>query len=182
MKKIALDFDNVLSDTMIAWTKKYNEKYNKNLTKDDIRSWAFWKDFGIDHSQAMEIFNEAWTDWPNLPPTEDGLADTITGLAEYGTVDIVTEIDDSHLVGVKKWLDQNGIEINEIIHGEGKKISKPYDLFIDDSPSLAEQAMQYDKNCYIYDQKWNKHIEPSKNVLRIHSLTDAITKIADKGL
>jgi len=27
MKKIALDFDSVLSDTMIAWTEKYNAEH-----------------------------------------------------------------------------------------------------------------------------------------------------------
>lgn len=186
MKKIALDFDSVLSDTMVAWTKKYNAKHNTEFTKDHIEKWSFWKqkEFGFERSYALVFFRESWSDWKNLPATEPDLDKRIIELSEFGQVDIVTNIEKDYFGNVKNWIDEQNISVNDIIFSECKNKIKDFDynLYIDDDPDLAKDAHSENKNCFIYHQKWNSHIENSKTVLRIYSLTDAITEISKNGL
>lgn len=184
MLKIALDFDSVLSDTMIAWTKKFNEENGTELTKDSITCWKFWEDpqINIELDYAVVFFRKSWEDWENLPATEENLDQKVDKLSEYGTIDIVTNVDETHLKYVKKWLDNGKINVNEVKHAAGsEKISLPYNLFIDDSPSLANLAKANNKNCFVYHQQWNIHIENSETVTRVNSLAHAIDVIAEKG-
>lgn len=179
--KISLDFDSVLADTMITWTEKYNQKKGTTLTKSDIISWEFWKDLKIESEYVSVCFRESWEDWKNLPPTEENLDQKITKLSEYGTIDIVTKVDETHLQYVGNWLEHNGIsDINSIKHAGNEKITLPYDLFIDDSPSLAIQAENNNKRCFVYHQQWNKHVPDNTKLSRIRNLTDALEKISDK--
>lgn len=186
MKKIALDFDSVLSDTMVTWVIKYNEEHNTDFTKDHIESWSFWKqkEFGFDMSYAYTFFRKSWADWKNLPPTEPDLDKRITELSEFGQVDIVTNVEKDYFGNVKNWIDEQNISVNDIISSEGKNKIKDFDynLYIDDDPLLAKDAHFKNKNCFVYHQKWNKEVEESNFVTRINNLTNAIENISKKGL
>ncbi|MCH7560342.1 MAG: RpiB/LacA/LacB family sugar-phosphate isomerase [Thaumarchaeota archaeon] len=57
-----------------------------------------------------------------------------------------------------------------------------YNLYIDDDPLLAKDADSENKNCFVYDQKWNSHVETSQYVSRINKLTDAIDNLSKKEL
>jgi 5'(3')-deoxyribonucleotidase len=180
--KIALDFDSVLSDTMKSWVSKYNKKHGTAYTKEDIRQWKFWNDFNISRDYAQEFFRESWEDWTTLPHTESNLNQTIDQLSKHGTVDVVTNVDKSHLKYVKKWLAKENISVDDVKHAGPEKISNPYDIFIDDDPDLAEKAKTNNKNCFLYHQKWNVSIQQSDSVIRIYKLTEAIHEIAKKNL
>lgn len=182
MKKIALDFDSVLSDTMKSWTAKHNQLHGSDFSKSDIKSWEFWDDLGVEKEVMKTCFREAWKDWENLPATEPDLDKKVRELSDHGQVDIVTNVDEDHLEYIRKWLENGNIEVEEVKHAGGEKIQLPYDLFIDDSPNLAMDAEQHKKKCFVYNQQWNIHIQPSKNISRIYSLTDAIENISNKGL
>lgn len=179
--KISLDFDSVLADTMVSWTNKFNKKYNRKLTKNDVKKWEFWHDFNIKKTDSDEIFREAWEDWKNLPPTEKHLDQKVAELTKYGTIDVVTSIDESHKNYVQQWLDSKKIKFNELKPTKDK-LSLPYDLFIDDSPSLANEAIKKNRSCLVYAQQWNTDIQTSDKVVRINNLTMAIRKIANKNL
>jgi 5'(3')-deoxyribonucleotidase len=56
--KVALDFDNVLADTMSAWIKIYNKKYSKVIEKSDIIEWKFWSLLKIQREEGYEIFGK----------------------------------------------------------------------------------------------------------------------------
>jgi len=182
LEKIALDFDSVLSDTMIAWTDKHNLLHGTNFSKSDIRSWKFWEDLKVEVKIMKNCFQESWKDWKNLPATESELDKKVRKLSEFGIVDVVTNVDEDHLGYIRSWLENGNIEVNEVKHAGGEKIHLSYNLFIDDAPDLAKEAKKLQKNCFVYNQDWNVHIENSKTVSRIHSLTDAIDKISEKGL
>ena len=186
MKKIALDFDSVLSDTMVTWVIKYNEEHGTNFTKDNIKSWSFWeqKEFGFDMSYAFTFFRKSWSDWKNLPPTEPDLDKKVAKLSKFGQVDVITNVEKDYFENVKNWINKQNISVNDIISSEGKNKIEDFDynLYIDDDPLLAKDAHSENKNCFVYHQKWNSHIESTENISRIHSLTGAITKISEKGL
>lgn len=183
MKKIALDFDSVLSDTMHSWTLKHNQLYGTNLSKSDIKTWKFWKDLGIEDKIKDQCFQEAWKDWKNLPPTEQNLDKKVTKLTEYGDVEVLTSVDKNHIGDVKNWLNDKNILNVEVIPTEGKnKIVYDYDLFIDDDPQLATDARSKNKKCFVYHQEWNRSVKESDSIIRIKSLTHAITQISKKGI
>lgn len=186
MKKIALDFDSVLSDTMIAWTDKYNEEHSTHFTKDTITSWSFWdqEEFGFDKSYACVFFRRSWSDWKNLRPTEPDLDKTVAKLSKFGQVDVLTNVEKNHLGNVRDWLDDRNMHDIEIVPTEDKNKVKDFDynLYIDDDPLLAKDADSENKNCFVYDQKWNSHVETSQYVSRINKLTDAIDNLSKKEL
>jgi len=176
MLKVALDFDSVLSDTMIRWVELFNEKKGTKLTKKDVVSWSFWNDFHITMDEAFDIFEEAWSDWKNLPPTEDNITDKVKQLTNISTVDIVTHVRDSHLQYVKMWLKNKNISYENFVSVQGDKMNLSYDVFIDDSPNVAQNSSQSGKDCLLYDQPWNRNIKGEK-ITRIKSLDDAFTFI-----
>lgn len=184
MKKIALDFDSVLSDTMVTWTEKFNFERKHNLSKKDITIWKFWENIDVvEKKDVGYFFRKAWEDWTNLPPTEENLNQKVSNLAEFGEIDVVTRVDDTHLHYVDKWLNHHGIhDINTVKHAEDNKISLDYDLFIDDDPDLADAAEINNKKCFVYHQEWNKKVEESDYVTKIKDLSHAIDEISNKGI
>lgn len=179
---IALDFDSVLSDTMISWVNRYNEKFQSSISKEThILKWEFWNDLGISSEQAFEIFDEVWSDWHSLPPTEQDLKEKVEKISDFGTVDIVTEIKDEHLIHIKLWLKEHDIPHGKLKHAQGKKAKLDYDYFIDDHPDFALECSSNGKNCLLYDQPWNKNIEGDK-ITRINGLNDALGIISKKTI
>jgi 5'(3')-deoxyribonucleotidase len=169
MRRIALDFDNVLADTMDVWIKYYNKIYKKSLTKQDIRKWEFWADLGISESEAFRIFDKVWSDLENLPLIEENAGVVIKELATITEIDIVTAVK----AKIKSWLDWKDIIYNDIVYGY-KKIHLDYSVFIDDSPILAKEVPN-EKICLLYNQPWNQNVsKKNKNIIRIHSLNQAL--------
>jgi 5'(3')-deoxyribonucleotidase len=169
MTRIALDFDNVLADTMNLWIKYYNDIYKKSLTKSDIKKWEFWIDLGIPETEAFKIFDKVWSDLNNLPLIEKGANIIIKEVATIAEIDVVTAVK----AKIKPWLDWKGIIYNDIIYGY-KKTQLDYSIFIDDSPSLAKELAN-EKICLLYNQPWNRNIgKKAKNIIRIYSLDDAL--------
>ena len=116
-----------------------------------------------------------------LPPVADK---TVAKLSKFGQVDVLTNVEKNHLGNVRDWLDDRNMHDIEIVPTEDKNKVKDFDynLYIDDDPLLAKDADSENKNCFVYDQKWNKKVEESNCVTRINNLTDAITKISENGL
>jgi uncharacterized protein len=169
MLKLALDFDNVLADTMSTWIKYYNEIHTKSLTKQDIKKWEFWKDLRMPEDKVFEIYRKVWSDLQNLPLIEKDASLIVKELKKMTQLDIVTAVRSD----VKSWLDGKAIPYNEIVYSQ-KKTELDYDVFIDDSPLVAE-ALSEQKICLVYDQPWNQNIEKSKSVIkRINSLEGAV--------
>ncbi|MBS3926446.1 MAG: hypothetical protein KGZ34_07155 [Nitrosarchaeum sp.] len=183
LKKIALDFDSVLSDTMRSWTCKHNQLYGTEFSKENIISWKFWDDLKVKVEIKDQCFQEAWKDWKNLPTTEPNLDKKVTKLSEFGTVEILTSIEPNYTKNVESWINEKDIFVKVVSSFKKNKIDDfNYDLYIDDDPDLAKKACSKNKKCFIYNQKWNHGIETCEYVSRIYSLTDAIDNIARKGL
>lgn len=95
--KIALDFDNVLADTMGAWVNRYNwETPRKHLKLEHITQYEFWNlrhIKNITRDDAFEIFHRVWKDYKNLSPMPYSMAGIFT-LSElgYDNIEILTFI------------------------------------------------------------------------------------------
>ena len=181
MLKVALDFDSVLADTMTAWVKIYNKKHNKFITKSDIKSWDFHSGLGISEKEMYDIFQICWSEWENLPPTEENIADTVKEIRKISLVEIVTSAKFSFIESIRLWLNKTGITSIKIIN-KSEKADLDYDLFIDDSPITALSISKIGKICLLYDQPWNRNIIHNNNIIRIKSLFEATSYIKNKKL
>jgi 5'(3')-deoxyribonucleotidase len=173
--KVALDFDNVLANTMIWWIKYYNKKYRASLTKDDIHTWEFWKQLPISKEEAYAIFDSVWSDWKNLPPTEENIANKVDEIKNIAEVDIVTAVKEIHVGDLTSWLSDRSICYHKLVPCDvADKSRLGYHIFIDDSPALAHQLelSRESKMCFLYDQPWNHNIT-GKKITRVRDLAEA---------
>jgi 5'(3')-deoxyribonucleotidase len=178
--KIALDVDGVIADVIESWLN-FSNQFRPTISKQDITSWDFWKQFNINRYDFYKELTLCWNNWNVLPPTEPNLSQITQDLAEYGQVDIVTARELSTDNFVKNWLKLHKVKYENyvsVIDGT-MKADLDYDLFIDDSPLNTEKFLENNKNFLIYSQPWNMHI-PTKTQ-RISSLSEAVIKLNSKS-
>jgi 5'(3')-deoxyribonucleotidase len=178
MIKVALDFDNVLADTMTAWINIYNEKYSKRVKKSDIIAWEFWPILKIQKEEADEIFKSVWTNWEELHPIEEDIGLMVDRLRTSCELDIVTAAK-GH---VKEWLRHHGVNYNKLVYSSNKT-SLDHKVFIDDSPDDALILGINKQVCLLYNQPWN---QPHKDkypffkhnsIFRVTRIEDAIDHV-----
>ena len=176
--KIALDVDGVLADVILSWIEINNQNRTK-ISKNDVTSWDFWKQFNIDRFDFYSELSKCWENWKEIPPTEKNLQESTKLLNQNATVDIVTAREQYTDTFVKNWLNHFNISYHNyvsVIDGT-MKADLDYDLFIDDSPLNAEKFTLKNKKFLLYDQPWNQNIQ-LKNVNRISNLFDVIKLIS----
>jgi hypothetical protein len=176
--RMAVDFDSVLAETMGLWITELNRRRGTNFQKDDVVSFDLIQCFGIAEYERSELFDYIWDDdnWKKIPPTEDFLSEKIQALRKHGKVDILTAIPENQVENTKKWLARNEISYDDyiIVPNGLKKSDYEYDIFIDDSPSNAEQIANCGKTVFLYDQPWNQKMNSSEKIRRIHSISEVI--------
>ena len=175
--KIALDVDGVLADVILSWIEINNQNRTK-ISKNDVTSWDFWKQFNIDRFDFYSELNKCWENWNSIPPTEKNLQESTKLLNQNATVDIVTAREQYTDTFVKNWLNHFNISYDNyvsVIDGT-MKADLDYDLFIDDSPLNAEKFTLKNKKFLLYNQPWNQNIQ-LKNVNRISNLFDVVKLI-----
>src|SRR5207247_11311612 len=94
MLKIALDVDGVLADVIQSWLS-YNNKLRTTILKSDISEWDFWKHHNIDKFDFYKELSTCWKSWKDIHQTENDISFTTQKLSKLGTVDIVTEREES---------------------------------------------------------------------------------------
>jgi len=175
--KIALDVDGVLADVIVSWIEINNQNRTK-ISKNDVTSWDFWKQFNIDRFDFYSELSKCWENWNEIPPTEKNLQESTKLLNQNATVDIVTAREQYTDTFVKNWLNHFNISYDNyvsVIDGT-MKADLDYDLFIDDSPLNADKLTLKNKKFLLYNQPWNQNIQ-LKNVNRISNLFDVVKLI-----
>ena len=175
--KIALDVDGVLADVIVSWIEINNQNRTK-ISKNDVTSWDFWKQFNIDRFDSYSQLSKCWENWTSIPPTEKNLEESTKLLNQNATVDIVTAREQYTDTFVKNWLNHFNMSYDNyvsVIDGT-MKADLDYDLFIDDSPLNAEKFTLKNKKFLLYNQPWNQNIQ-LKNVNRISNLFDVLKLI-----
>jgi uncharacterized protein len=169
--KVALDFDNVLADTMTSWIDHFNKVYGKQLRKSEIVTWEFWESLEISFEETFRIYSIVWKNWQYLKPTEKNIHNFVNKLYEISRLDIVT----SAKGDVSMWLKKYNIKYNNLVYNNEKTLLD-YDIFIDDSPIDAMKISNINKICLFYDQPWNKKIY-GPNIIRINNLKSVLIEV-----
>jgi 5'(3')-deoxyribonucleotidase len=158
-KTLSIDFDSVLADTMIAWTKEYNKLKHTNITKSEITYWNIGMILPLSADEISTMFNYVWQNcWRDIPPSEPGQGEIIKRIRRRGyRISILTKRERPTVAYVAKWLDYHDIYSDDLIfiHDNTPKAEYAFDILIDDAPSNLVEITP-PKVGILFNQPWNK--------------------------
>ena len=77
-RKLAIDLDSVLADTMVIWVEEFNKENKSKIKKDDIISWDISKILDISITEVSDIFTYIWDKrWKDIPKTEPSIGNNV---------------------------------------------------------------------------------------------------------
>lgn len=160
-KRIAVDLDGVLANTIVPVCNILNQRRSTPLNVESFNQWNAWKVAGITKDQFFRTLDEAWFSWETVPPTEDDLAEKVRPLREFGVVDIVTGRSPTTVSAAKSWLKRQGISYDSFVRTANSTDSKAgleYDVYVDDNAELMALLASLPRSTGIlYAQPWNKN-------------------------
>lgn len=177
MKKIALDLDGVLLNTLGKFIEIWNIIKEDNKTLEDIKRFGFYEDWGISESIFWAFFDMCKTE--KLDPIDPKAPKYVKRLRTQCKIDIVTARKESERELIEGNLKDigmiQGIHYDNLIIVprliDSPKIDLPYDVYIDDNPLLAKdiKAIQQfeDRVLLLWQQPWNWMIESGSGVFRV---------------
>lgn len=176
--KIAVDVDGVILAMIPKVCEIYNERFNTNYSKADVRQWEFFKKWNISEESMYKIFDEVYENSHVLSLVDKRAPLVLKKLFNTHKVDLVTARNlrfESNLIKRLNILNiKEGTHYENIIHVEAKpydsKLTLNYDVLIDDNPNLVKAIREYrNKELLLYDQPWNKNIVDNEKVKRVYN-------------
>lgn len=182
--KIALDVDGVLADLAGNIIKIYEEQTGVKISRDMITEWEFWIKLNMTRQQFMNLIVLAWERWNEMTPLEDDLSEDTEKLSLFGEVDILTQRPAETIEYVKAWLKHVGVRYRRFVWVplRASKASFVYDVYIDDSPHLAEKLASTRRLMFLYDQPWNRKVPNSSNIVRVNCLDEVYEWLSKGGV
>ncbi|MDW8359378.1 MAG: hypothetical protein RMK31_02185 [Candidatus Caldarchaeum sp.] len=179
--RIAVDVDGVLADLAGMIIKIYHEETGVKLEREAITEWEFWHRLSMTRQQFMQMIVKAWSRWAEIQPIEDDMAEDVKKLHSFGEVDVLTQRPAETIDAVKKWLRHHGVPYRMFtwVPLKSSKANFVYDVYIDDSPRVAEQLQKTDRLLLVYDQPWNREVAQRKNIIRVRCLDEAVKLLED---
>lgn len=176
-KTLSIDFDSVLADTMIAWTKEYNKLKNTNITKSEITYWNIGMILPLSADEISKMFNYVWQYcWQDIPPSEPGLSEIIKRIHRRGyRISVLTRRERPTVAYVAKWLDHHDIYSDDLIfiYDNTPKAEYHFDILIDDAPiNLVDITPP--KVGILFNQPWNKDFNWPLRVNTLREVEDIL--------
>ena len=181
-KKIAIDVDNVLSDTHGQFCKRASKKWGMTVTPNMITHAKVKGSFPEHDGDTWTLLEEVWVNWMDLPLIEERASEIVKDLMKLGhVITIATGRTERSIGYVQSWLKANKIQFDafaRIKYGE-TKAALDVDLLIDDDWRevfrFADGPNQVLRTGLIFDRPWNTNASLKEKVFRIRSLRE-ITK------
>ena len=185
-RKIGIDIDETLADTMIWINRFYNFYQGTNFVFEDYKTYPLWETWGITkekHNLIIEDFFKS-SFFESIKPIE-GSQEAIRILSkDYGLTSITSRHGSIHhktLGFVRNYFP----EIKKIVSngGRNKKYSKldvclenKIGYFIDDSKEIIEECAEGGIFCFLMDKPWNQNCE-HENITRVKGWKEILEKL-----
>jgi 5'(3')-deoxyribonucleotidase len=157
---VAIDFDDVVADTVPQVLKALNERQLEvfhEWTIDDITRWDMAFCTGFSESTIREEFDRLDYD---LVPMVPGAYKLITDLIDFDhRVHIVTA--NRRTGDIRQWLDNHDLRQVPVTHSTDKLawcIARGYNVIIDDNPKTLRQCADHGIFTVRYERPWNKEL------------------------
>jgi len=193
--RIAVDLDGVLAGLQDAFLRELNTDFGTNYSTEDWESWDAYKyfsifqvveeKFGIEAAKHLmwRYFDLAWLIWRKMPVIHDSV-DGVKYLKEKynmptDRVDIVSTRNRNTVGDSINWLQYHRFPYDTYIaldaFGRHSKLELDYDLYVDDSPQLAKEILDYpNKELLLFNQPWNQDVELNHNITRVFGWSDIL--------
>jgi len=195
MKKVELDLDGVLLDTMSYFCEIYNLLNKTNKTIYDMTRYGFFEDWGETEEEFWNVFDFCQLD--EIEPLDNKAPKYIKKIAKKYRVDIVTAREEKQRKDIMECLERIGLiqgihftQLKLTLHPLiDSKLDIPYDLYIDDSTNLAKliQNQQYHyvygtRQMLLWQQPWNWNVVSGNGVYRVTGWKDIIKWFKNNNL
>jgi hypothetical protein len=155
------------------------------LTPEAFDRWKAWEIANISKQEFLRTLDEAWSNWKDIPPVEEDLAEKVSDVAKFGRVDIVTGRSEVTVPFAKEWLRKNRIPYEKFVRtaSTSAKAELDYDIFIDDSDHLMSLlASRLFGFGLLYEQPWNRQAKNMPRIFKIskwHEIPPLIENISE---
>lgn len=155
-KKIGIDIDGVLLDTIGLYLKHYNSMKKTEYEKEDITEFNFGE--LINDKNYMNFFEQL--NFYECELLDENAPKTINYWKKLGyKIDLITNSSVYTVTTKCNRLKFLGINFDSVIRTDSKKgeFSKNYDIIIDDSAENLEDIIIHGGRAVCYNQPWNKN-------------------------
>lgn len=155
IKRIGLDIDGTLMDTMSLYLDIYNSKNNTNFMKKDIYKF----DFGriLKDNNFMQYFE--LIDCSKAQLTDIHIPSVVNYWKSKGyLVDLITNTSVKTLTPKCKRLKQLGVMFDGVIRTDGCKgeFAENFNFIVDDSPKNLDDIVKHGGRAICFNQPWNQ--------------------------
>jgi uncharacterized HAD superfamily protein len=179
MKRIGIDIDEVLSETVVGFLSFYNGLHGTNFTYDDIKEYSFSKMLGLSIEEEQTNLKKYFSSdiFMNVAPIQ-GSVEAIKSLSEKYDLYAISSRPPTLNDITTGWLGRHfGNSFKEVhltnshFDSSSKKstvcIDKHLDYFIEDAIDYAQDCANACIKVFLLDKPWNRVITESKNIVRV---------------
>ena len=189
--KIAVDLDEVLSQSMPALIKYHNDKYGTSLKTEDFKSYKFEEIWGGNLIEAINKVNDFHQSkyFDNVLPVK-GAKEVLEKLKKNNELFILTARSEDMREKTEKFVEKYFPKIFSKIYFtnhfalNGTETTKKemcdtldIDVLIEDNIKYAGECATEKRKIYLMDYPWNQSDKLPKNVIRVHSWQEIGKKI-----
>ncbi len=186
--RVALDVDGTMANVLDLMLAGYNTKHGTTYTAADHRDWNF-KSINSNYEEMMHFYTDAWkNNYRSIKFTGDSAQ--MRELARHYEVSIVTtrSPDSSGATGgtvenLQNWLKMHGLDSYplEVCPPDKSKADMGYDIYIDDSPKVAEEVIAKGKLILLIDMPYNRYIRDGDSVVRVKNVQEAMQVLIESA-
>lgn len=123
-KKIFIDFDETITESILAFTKIINKKYNKDIQPWQVKSWDFLDVYPfLTDDELMEVFESE--EFFKILTCKPYAKEILTNLSQYYEIELVTVASDKAIKLKDNFIKENFPfikKIHQIQHNQSKSI------------------------------------------------------------
>jgi len=188
---IAIDIDEVLSNTVVNFINFYNKEYKKDYIRTDFYHYLWWEVVGISEQEFLKVHEKFRKSsyYSSMKPVK-GSKDGINELKKEHELELVTSRPVFMKEMTEKWLKKYFPNIfNKIHFAANNTFSSPgptkgeicleikADLLIEDQLDYCEECLHNGTRVFLYDCPWNQHIEEQKKLTRVYNWPEVVKRI-----
>ena len=178
MRRICVDMDEVMADTLSEHLRRYNQEFEESLTTDDLTGKGLWEVTPLDRQQQLRAFLDAEDFFEDLP-LMPGAQQVLKSLSPRFEIFIATQaMTVPNSLGPKyRWLQRHFpfIPPTNYVFCGNKSILRA-DYLIDDLP---RNLQRFEGHGLLYTAPHNKNVTGFTRVDDWQQVADFFAAVAD---
>lgn len=174
VSEIAVDIDNVISDTDSLIRKLIEVKLNKKVSSAQITKWSYSEAISITPTQEKEIFELFHQRFCKYVKVIPGALQGIKKLTQSYNVSLVTARPPASANLTLGWLARQGLAGLNVFHVKNKvDIASSWAFILEDNQETTRTFVEKGIPVVLFDRPWNSNYE-NDLVFRVSSWDNAL--------